>query len=242
MDHRAARTARTQRPHARSARACESAIVSGIRRRSKFGNTLTATSTLSKDYSDEHPSPETRLMTPAAPKPPAKTPDEAKALGLPRYFTGFVCKRGHLAERYASTRTCVECVGRHTRAWRKANLDKSRALTRDSVGRWRKRNPERASMQNLTWKLRNPDKVVELDRQHRRRARGQINTPTRPMTDTCECCRKHRGVDALCEDHDHSTHKFRGWLCRACNRGIGLLGDSIETLSAAVRYLKATAQ
>jgi hypothetical protein len=34
---------------------------------------------------------------------------EAKAAGLTRYFTGVECGRGHAAERYTSTRACVEC-------------------------------------------------------------------------------------------------------------------------------------
>ena len=35
---------------------------------------------------------------------------EAKELGLKRYFTGNPCKHGHVAERYASTGQCVECM------------------------------------------------------------------------------------------------------------------------------------
>lgn len=39
-------------------------------------------------------------------------------------------------------------------------------------------------------------------------------------------------------DHDHRTGKVRGLLCGQCNRGIGSLGDSIETLDRAIEYLK----
>jgi hypothetical protein len=35
---------------------------------------------------------------------------DAKAKGLKRYFTGKTCRAGHIAERYASTRNCVECA------------------------------------------------------------------------------------------------------------------------------------
>lgn len=41
-------------------------------------------------------------------------------------------------------------------------------------------------------------------------------------------------------DHDHDTGKIRGVLCNPCNRGIGLLGDKVSRLQAAVDYLKAT--
>ncbi len=39
-------------------------------------------------------------------------------------------------------------------------------------------------------------------------------------------------------DHDHVTGKVRGLLCSSCNVGIGNLGDSVEALEAAIRYLK----
>ena len=62
-----------------------------------------------------------------------------------------------------------------------------------------------------------------------------------PMPDHCECCgshkEKYRG-EKLHLDHDWDTHKFRGWLCGACNRGIGNLGDDIEGVLKALAYLK----
>jgi hypothetical protein len=41
-------------------------------------------------------------------------------------------------------------------------------------------------------------------------------------------------------DHDHETGLVRGILCRACNTGLGMLGDSVETLRAALTYLLAS--
>ena len=38
-----------------------------------------------------------------------KTGKEARLLGLPRYFTGVKCKRGHLSERYSDGGHCVQC-------------------------------------------------------------------------------------------------------------------------------------
>lgn len=52
----------------------------------------------------------------------------------------------------------------------------------------------------------------------------------------CDIC----GVkeDSLHFDHDHTTLKFRGWLCRECNTGLGKLGDTVESLERALKYLK----
>ena len=43
---------------------------------------------------------------------------------------------------------------------------------------------------------------------------------------------------SMCFDHDHTTHTFRGWICRECNMAIGHLGDTVEGLQAALDYLK----
>jgi len=45
----------------------------------------------------------------------------------------------------------------------------------------------------------------------------------------------------LVVDHDHATDKVRGLLCYACNSGLGLLGDTISAIRAALDYLNAVA-
>ena len=39
-------------------------------------------------------------------------------------------------------------------------------------------------------------------------------------------------------DHDHTTKSFRRYLCKRCNTGTGLIGDSQEAWESAVRYKK----
>jgi hypothetical protein len=54
----------------------------------------------------------------------------------------------------------------------------------------------------------------------------------------CECCGKETTILIL--DHDHTTGKFRGWICRNCNQGIGKLGDDLKGLQKAVKYLQSS--
>lgn len=51
----------------------------------------------------------------------------------------------------------------------------------------------------------------------------------------CDICRRKR---QLCVDHDHQTGLLRGLLCRPCNRALGLLGDTIDSVGSAVAYME----
>jgi hypothetical protein len=45
-------------------------------------------------------------------------------------------------------------------------------------------------------------------------------------------------VKPLVPDHDHETGEVRGVPCGSCNSALGLFKDSVETLEAAIRYLR----
>jgi len=51
----------------------------------------------------------------------------------------------------------------------------------------------------------------------------------------CACCGR---IDKLFCDHDHATKEFRAWICKNCNSGIGMLGDSEAGLRRALEYLE----
>ena len=63
------------------------------------------------------------------------------------------------------------------------------------------------------------------------------NNPQPVAGTPCACCNR---IDKLFCDHDHATGKFRAWICRNCNSGIGLLGDSEAGLKQALTYLERT--
>ena len=54
----------------------------------------------------------------------------------------------------------------------------------------------------------------------------------------CGICGQPDSRRALSVDHCHSTGAVRGLLCSKCNRSIGLLGDTVESLEKALKYLK----
>ena len=60
-----------------------------------------------------------------------------------------------------------------------------------------------------------------------------------PKEGKCGICDKHQVElsKRLAVDHDHETMEVRGLLCIDCNTSIGKLGDNIEGLEQALRYL-----
>lgn len=63
-----------------------------------------------------------------------------------------------------------------------------------------------------------------------------LRTIAPPQPDACECC--GRSNVKLLLDHCHATITFRGWICGKCNTGLGSLGDTIDDVRNALRYLE----
>lgn len=59
--------------------------------------------------------------------------------GLKFYFTGKLCRKGHLAQRYVSSNGCVRCSGLNREEWRANNRERARELRRE----WLRKNPGR---------------------------------------------------------------------------------------------------
>jgi hypothetical protein len=70
--------------------------------------------------------------------------DEARALGLKRFFTGKPCRRGHIAERSVSGGTCRECQYAYARKRWAANKNKrGRGLSKRAAAQLRKARVEK---------------------------------------------------------------------------------------------------
>ncbi len=134
-----------------------------------------------------------------------------------RYFTGEPCSRGHVAERWVSTRTCVECGRMASRKWRRAHPQTARSWER----RWRANNQEYQVERDA---LRKYGLSAEDHKQMISQQRGR-----------CLICREEKKLEI---DHCHDTGKVRGLLCHNCNTGVGMLGDSVLTIIRAATYLE----
>ena len=70
--------------------------------------------------------------------------------------------------------------------------------------------------------------------------REKLRFNASPKPTKCECCGQEVGVNhnsQICFDHCDETETFRGWICQACNAGIGKLGDTLKGVLTAALYL-----
>lgn len=81
---------------------------------------------------------------------------------------------------------------------------------------------------------RNRCKQCHTEQSNIRKKLKEENPP--PVPGECKICKCHTKKWVL--DHCHSSSQFRGYICKSCNSGIGLLHDDIETLERAANYLK----
>lgn len=59
------------------------------------------------------------------------------------------------------------------------------------------------------------------------------------LLDNISLDKEHRSKNIRI-DHDHSTGKVRGLLCKSCNALLGMCNDDINILHGAIAYLKQT--
>jgi len=88
----------------------------------------------------------------------------------------------------------------------------------------RRRNKHRYTETNRTYRCKNTYGIT-LNEYYKRMS----------TSDCCEICGSKK---ELGYDHCHDTLEFRGVLCRNCNRSIGQLGDTLESIQKVVTYLK----
>ena len=126
------------------------------------------------------------------------------------------------------------------KAYRVKNREKIKAY----LAKWRVDNPKKLKAHNAKWLADNREKGKAIARKSKY---GLSDFEYNRMSDSqgfsCAICRRTpeepsmKKAKTLCIDHCHTTSKVRGLLCNACNRGMGMMGDSITTLRNAIQYL-----
>ncbi len=122
-------------------------------------------------------------------------------------------------------------------AYKKAYYERNKAALLKKSKQRQQANPERHLAYSRAWYARNRESQRERSHIKNRKKYG-LPEPTRPRPEHCECCGKLNAKRVLALDHCHVSGAFRGWLCDACNLGLGKLGDTIESLQKALDYLK----
>ena len=113
---------------------------------------------------------------------------------------------------------------------------------RNCVKEWRKNNPEKCKQRE---KVRWADKdYVKQQSQYKWSKLLNSYGLTQESYDAlvlkgCQLC-GNTAAKVYHLDHCHESGKFRGLLCSTCNNGLGMLGDTIESLEKAIEYLKQT--
>lgn len=104
---------------------------------------------------------------------------------------------------------------------------------------WHANNRDKNKARHLAWKARNPDRVLSFTLRKFGLTPEEYRRILAAQGGVCAICKgPPRGKGRYHVDHDHLTNRVRGLLCGPCNQGIGLLGESPETIEAAANYLR----
>lgn len=107
------------------------------------------------------------------------------------------------------------------------------------------RTPEGKAAYQKEYRTQNPEKHRDLG--YRKNFGIDLEEYQRlflAQNGVCDICAKpetemrSNKVKWMAVDHNHTTGAVRGLLCTACNKMIGLAGDSKETLAKAIKYLE----
>ena len=86
---------------------------------------------------------------------------EAIMAGSPHYFTGRVCRNGHVAERYTNTGACIQCHSEHRKRHREKYPEKKAAENERYKGKLREQASLGRALQELA-DLGNPAALAAI--------------------------------------------------------------------------------
>lgn len=102
--------------------------------------------------------------------------------------------------------------------------------------KWRKSNPEQAQLSQRGRNLKHKYGITI----------NEYESLLEQQGGRCACCGVEENTTLyghnrslnFAVDHCHTTGKVRGLLCNQCNRAIGMLGDTVEGVRRALKYLE----
>jgi hypothetical protein len=111
------------------------------------------------------------------------------------------------------------CLAKRARKWRENNPDYGK--------KWKQSNKDLDALYQWRGALKRKYGITEAQYLQMLEACGRV----------CSIC--GRAFESRPNvDHCHQTGKVRGLLCKACNRGLGMLGDDLARLQSAVSYME----
>ncbi len=154
-----------------------------------------------------------------------------KMLLLKKYFGKLRSSQDGLSSQ------CRMCRNEQARTYRDKNREevnrRNREHARRNRGNYRRRGKE----------YRQSEHGKEMGRRNQLRVKyGMTLEQHKQMyadqNGCCALCNNLVAYDKTKTDHDHETDKVRGLLCGQCNVALGMLGDTVEGLQRAIRYLE----
>lgn len=149
---------------------------------------------------------------------------------------------GLVSKKHTLTRPeCRECRTKYCREWQQKNRDKINSKNRERL-----KNPKLKRKQYLSNRSYQKTEKGQLctHRNHLKRKYGitveMYNMIFSRQGGKCAICEtEQKDLDRrLCVDHDHSTGKIRGLLCRFCNTGVGDFKEDVDRMFRAINYLE----
>ena len=134
---------------------------------------------------------------------------------------------------------CPACYNKHLKATVPGFAERQRENSRE----WGRRHPEYSRRRSAATRKQ----VGYRDRERLRNLERKLRAFGLTIEDAEEVLSKQNGC-GICHtldpgrawdiDHDHVTGVFRGLLCGRCNKGLGLIGDDLAGVQAALVYLQ----
>ena len=134
--------------------------------------------------------------------------------------------------------------------WKKRNPKRVKILNKEYTERnydqilatkrnYQKNNSEELLEKHRIYNANNQDKILAKHLKHKyKMSLKEYKDLLELQSGVCAICGGTNEDKRLFVDHNHTSGKVRGLLCKKCNSAIGLFRDDIGILNEAISYLK----